>query len=253
MQILEEQLHAEVAERGIGKIPVGISSCLLGERVRYDGGHKANSYVAETLSNYFEFRKFCPELDIGLGVPRKPIRLTRKNSGRIHCISVDDSGRDYTEALTQCADAQQHWHEKLCAYILKSDSPSCGMQGVKICVDTMSIPEGVGVYAAKMMENFPWLPVEEEGRLGDAILRDNFIQRVIVMRRWHQLNERAFNVAGLLEFHARHKLIVMRHDQLSYHRLSELVAATSKDKLQQNASIYLLQLMQALKISVTTD
>jgi uncharacterized protein YbbK (DUF523 family) len=247
MKKLEEQLHAEVAERGIGKIPVGISSCLLGERVRYDGGHKANSYVAETLSNYFEFRTFCPELDIGLGVPRRPIRLIRKDSGKIHCISVDDSGQDYTEALTKCADAQQHWHEKLCAYILKSDSPSCGMQGVKICVDTMSIPEGVGVYAAKMMENFPWLPVEEEGRLGDAILRDNFIQRVIVMRRWHQLNERAFNVAGLLEFHVRHKPLVMSHDQSRYSELEQLVAATTEGSLQENSANYLVQLMQALK------
>ena len=179
--------NSEQIEEQNSKIPVGISSCLLGEKVRYDGGHKNNSYVGKTLGQYFDLQSFCPELDIGLGIPRKPIRLSRKGSDVIRCILVDNPEPDFTDALAKSANEKKQWHSILCGYILKKDSPSCGMERVKIWDDVMPIREGVGIYAGKMMENFPYLPVEEEGRLGDAVLRENFIQRVFIMRRWYQL------------------------------------------------------------------
>ena len=243
----EKQLNEAGSNQTTDKIPVGISSCLLGDRVRYDGGHKANPVICEILGKTFEFRKFCPELDIGLGVPRKPIRLTRQESGEIRCLAIDDSSLDYTDALTRCANAQQHWHQKLCAYILKSNSPSCGMGRVGVFQGDGTIGEGEGVYAAQLMENYPYLPVEEEGRLDDPLIRENFIQRALVVRSWHRLIEQGLTLAGLRDFHAGQELTVMSHDQMNCHRLRELVDETNTDNLQENGARYLLQLMRALK------
>lgn len=233
------------------KIPVGISSCLLGEKVRFDGGHKNNSYVGKTLGQYFDLQAFCPELDIGLGIPRKPIRLSRKDSDVIRCIPVDNPEPDFTDALTKSANDKKQWHSNLCGYILKKDSPSCGMERVKIWGDVMPIREGVGIYAGKLMENFPYLPVEEEGRLGDAVLRENFIQRVFVMRRWFELKEQGMKLNDLLNFHAQHKLIIMSHNQNNNRELGQLLAAARKDNVLEVAEEYLLKLMRTLKIPAT--
>ena len=249
----EKLSSAAGSNHSSAKIPVGISSCLLGDRVRYDGGHKANSVICEILEPYFEFRKFCPELDIGLGVPRKPIRLTRQDSGEIRCVAIDDSSLDYTDALTRCANSQRHGHQKLCAYILKSNSPSCGMGRVRVLQGDGSLGEGDGVYAAQLMKNFPYLPVEEEGRLQDPLIRENFIQRALLMRSWHQLIEQGLTLAGLRDFHAVHEKTVRSHDLMSYGRLGELVDETKTDNLQENADRYLLQLMRALKKSDEQD
>ena len=233
------------------RIPVGISSCLLGERVRYDGGHKGHSYITRTLGDYFEFRPFCPELAIGLGVPRKPIRLQRQADRSIRCIRSDAPEKDYTGALASCADDQRHWQQALCGYILKKDSPSCGMERVKVWDEAMPSRDGVGIYAGRLMANFPWLPVEEEGRLGDAVLRENFIQRVFAMRRWHEMRARGLTVAELMDFHGRHKLILMSHEQEAYRRLGRLVAGTDGDNLEENATAYLNEFMAAMKKRAT--
>lgn len=241
-------------EQHIHKIPVGISSCLLGERVRYDGGHKGHSYITRTLGDYFEFQPFCPELAIGLGVPRKPIRLQRMkvgNAADIRCVQIDDFSKDYSDQLRDCADQQQDWQRKLCGYILKKDSPSCGMERVKIWDDTMPVREGVGFFAARMMKNLPFLPVEEEGRLGDAVLRENFIQRVFAMRRWHELQQEGISVGALVEFHARHKLILMSRDQVRYRELGRFVADITRANLNEKIEDYLNMFMDLLKVRAT--
>jgi len=229
------------------RIPIGISSCLLGERVRYDGGHKGHSYITRRLGEYFEFKPFCPELDIGLGVPRKPIRLLRQTDNSIRCVQTDDSSRDYTEALTGSADKQKHWQQTLCGYIFKKDSPSCGMERVKIWDSTAPKREGVGMYARRVMENFPFLPVEEEGRLGNAYLRENFIRRVYALRRWYELEAQGLTVSGLMGFHVRHKLILMSHDQETYADLGRLVAKSNRENLSDIARRYLQEFMVAMK------
>ncbi|MDD9957921.1 MAG: DUF523 and DUF1722 domain-containing protein [Gammaproteobacteria bacterium] len=241
----------DAAAPEIELIPVGISSCLLGERVRYDGGHKGHSYITKTFGNYFEFKQFCPEVSIGLGIPRKPIRLWRDQQKQIRCVSVDDPELDYTDALADCGNEQRAWQKQLCGYILKKDSPSCGMERVKIWDDVMPIREGVGIYAQRLIENFPWLPIEEEGRLGDAILRENFVQRVFAMYRWHQMLANGLNVAALVDFHARHKLIIMSHDPVRYQELGQLVATTTKANINNHADSYLLSFMAALKLRAT--
>lgn len=229
-----------------GKIPVGISACLLGEEVRFNGGHKQHSYIQKTLGEYFEFRTFCPEVDIGLGIPRRPIRLIRRDD-QIACVDIEDYSLDYTQRLVDSAEAQISWLAGLCGFILKKDSPSCGMERVKVYDGQQTTKDGVGIFAARLIDNFPELPVEEEGRLGDAILRENFIQRVYVMYRWRQLLHDGLSVASLTDFHARHKLILMSHCQKTYRELGPLLAAARKDNVQEIAAQYVRALMSALK------
>ena len=232
-------------------IPIGISSCLLGERVRYDGGHKSHSYILHSLGEYFDFRPFCPEVAIGLGIPRKPIRLWRNANNEVRCVSVGNPDLDFTDRLRDCSDEQLSWQSSLCGYIVKKDSPTCGMERVKVWDDIMPKREGIGIYAKRLIENFPYLPIEEEGRLGDPILRENFIQRVFAIHRWRLFNADGLSINGLIDFHARHKLILMSHDQSSCRELGQLVAGATKINLQKNSEIYLVNFMSALKRRAT--
>ncbi|MES3009080.1 MAG: DUF523 and DUF1722 domain-containing protein [Pseudomonadota bacterium] len=243
-----------VPEVGEIKVPVGISSCLLGEKVRFDGQHQLDSYIEKTLGVYFEFRAFCPEVAIGLGIPRRPIRLIAVRNGdeeQIRCVSTVDDQLEYTQALTDCADEQQSWQHALCGYILKKSSPSCGMERVKVYDGARPRRDGVGIYASTLMKNFPDLPVEEEGRLGDFVLRENFIQRVYVMYRWKALQRERLTVGGLVQFHARHKLILMSHCQKTYRSLGPLVASANRSNLAEISGRYIHELMTALKVKAT--
>ncbi len=232
-----------------GKIPVGVSGCLLGERVRYDGGHKRHDYIVESLGGYFEFHPFCPEFAIGLGVPRKPIRLTRDGKGGIRCVQVDDPGVDHSRALHDSLDGERIKTLGLCGYILKKGSPSCGMEAVPVWRGGNRVGEGSGIFAHALMGAFPWLPVAEEGWLDDPVLRDNFIQRVFVLRRWFALMDEwqsSPGLAALTRFHARHKLIIMSCEPASYPRLGRLLAEARKDESATIAEQYLAGLMAAL-------
>lgn len=240
----------EVEIEAVAKIPVGISSCLLGEKVRFDGQHQRDDFVEKTLGQYFEFRSFCPEVAIGLGIPRRPIRLVASD-GAVRCVSTVDDSLDYTDALRDIANQQAAGQQSLCGYILKKSSPSCGMERVKVYDGDRPRRDGVGIFAATLMTNFPNLPVEEEGRLGDPVLRENFIQRVYVLSRWHALEAEGLTVRGLVTFHARHKLILMSHCLNAYRALGPLVAAAKKDNLQMTAQRYIAELMAALKQRAT--
>jgi uncharacterized protein YbgA (DUF1722 family)/uncharacterized protein YbbK (DUF523 family) len=226
------------------KIPVGISSCLLGQPVRYDGGHKRDSYINGTLAQYFDFQPFCPEVAIGMGTPRPTIQLVKMDK-EIHSIGVKNPDCDVTAPLRAYANQQKSVHADLCGYILKKDSPSCGMERVKVYINGQPQKLGVGIYAEAMMRNNPLLPVEEEGRLGDPWLRENFIQRVYVLHRWQQLVAEGLSPSGLTRFHARHKLIVMSHE--NYADLGQLLATVTKANINEIASRYIAQLMTALK------
>lgn len=228
------------------KIKVGISSCLLGHEVRYDGGHKRHSYIESTLGEYFEFVPFCPEVHIGMGIPRAPIRLEWINE-QVRCVGVKDPHQDMTDRLTRSADEQHHWHQDICGYILKKDSPSCGMERVKLYKNNMPERKGQGIYAARLMENFPYLPVEEEGRLGDPALRENFIQRVYVLQRWKDMISNGLTAQALTNFHAQHKLIIMSHHQEDVRSLGRLLSDLKKENLPTVAEAYLSGLMKSLK------
>jgi uncharacterized protein YbgA (DUF1722 family)/uncharacterized protein YbbK (DUF523 family) len=229
------------------KIKVGISGCLLGELVRYDGGHKYNSYIERTLGQYFQFRPFCPEVEAGLGTPRPAVQLRETPLG-LRCVGVKDPELDVTERLQAASERQAAWLDGLCGYILKKDSPSCGMRRVKVYGKEIPERNGVGLFAAYLEQNFPTLPVEEEGRLGDPGLRENFIQRVFVRRRWLRLCAAPLTAHALMRFHSRHKLIAMSHEQNQARELGRLLAEIRADNIETQAVMYFAGLMACLKI-----
>ncbi len=161
----------------IKKIPIGISSCLLGQNVRYDGGKKLDNYITGTLSAYFDFQPFCPEVSIGLGTPRPPIHLVKNDNG-LRCVNIKNPEIDLTDQLHSYAEHQQNLYVSLCGYILKKSSPSCGMEMVKVFSGTQSQKNGVGIYAEEMMRLNPLLPVEE-GRLW--ITREFYSARLCIL------------------------------------------------------------------------
>jgi uncharacterized protein YbgA (DUF1722 family)/uncharacterized protein YbbK (DUF523 family) len=218
----------------------------MGNTVRHDGGHKRNVYILSTLAEYFDFRTYCPEMAIGLGVPRPTIRLTRSDTG-IRLTDSDNTGMDLTDAMNQWSGQATEGMRDLSGFILKNNSPSCGMERVRV-YDGNGAPtrDGVGLFASALMEAMPWLPVEEEGRLNDPMLRENFIERVFVYYRWQRLIEDGLGVASLMEFHKRHKFILLAHNEEEYRKLGPLIAGVNNDNIQQVADEYLLRLMKSL-------
>jgi uncharacterized protein YbgA (DUF1722 family)/uncharacterized protein YbbK (DUF523 family) len=206
-------------------VRVGVSACLLGQRVRYDGGHKRDAFLVEVFGRYVEWVPVCPEVEMGLGVPRDTLRLELQ--GDDVRLIMPKTGADYTERLRTFATqrlaalAQQ----RLCGYILKKDSPSCGMERVRLYPDN-GVPRkaGQGLFAAALTQYFPHLPVEEEGRLNDPRLRENFVARVFAHQRWQRMAEQTISRTALLRFHAQHKFTLMAHSQVGTQRLGRLVA-----------------------------
>ena len=233
------------------KIQIGISSCLLGEEVRYDGGHKRNVYITGTLSRYFDFKAICPEMAIGLGVPRPTIRLVDKGSG-IRVVGVNEASLDVTDKLRAFSQDATTSLQTLSGYILKKDSPSCGMERVRV-YNSNDMPEkrGRGIFAETLINALPTLPVEEEGRLMDPVLRENFIERVFIYYRWQQLISSGLTANKLVEFHTQHKFNLLAHDETTYRQLGRMVAELNKDNLQAVANNYLDLLMTGLKQPAT--
>ncbi|RLA16155.1 MAG: hypothetical protein DRQ60_05190 [Gammaproteobacteria bacterium] len=159
------------------KIKVGISSCLTGEMVRYDGSHRKDSNIIETFTELFELIPVCPEVEIGLGVPREPITLVCIGS-ELRCVGTLTSDLDVTGQLTDCANQQCALHSDLCGYIFKARSPSCGLKAEPVSQDNQSRPTGIGIYAAQLQRNFTDLPVIESEPLADPAIRERFVQQV---------------------------------------------------------------------------
>ncbi|MBK8163522.1 MAG: DUF1722 domain-containing protein [Gammaproteobacteria bacterium] len=232
----------------VPRITLGISSCLLGETVRFDGNHKYNGYIAETLGQVFEFRPYCPEVAIGLGVPRPPIRLVATPDGT-RARGVDDPTRDVTAALTDCGLRFAAQLDGISGYLFKKGSPSCGMERVRrYSEEGQPVPgDGAGIFARTLMAQCPELPAEEEGRLMDPVLRENFVERVFVYHRWQQLGRGGLTAAGLVDFHTRHKFILLAHDEPAYRALGRLVAQAGARPIPGLGREYLGAIMAALK------
>lgn len=229
------------------KLKVGVSTCLLGENVRYDGGHKRDHFICDVLAPFVEFVPVCPERDCGMPVPREALRLV----GEVEKprLMTNKTNVDKTEMM-------EHWmtgkldeleSEELCGYIFKSKSPSSGMERVKV-YNAKGIPvkKGIGVFARGFMERFPQLPVEEEGRLHDALLRENFIERIFVYKRWRDMVKEG-SKAAFVEFHAAHKYLIMSHNQTATSRLGRIVASLNASNLIEVQADYFDVLMEVLK------
>jgi len=235
-----------------GPIRVGISSCLLGERVRYDGNDKRDPYVTGTLSRYFDLVPVCPEVAVGLGVPRPPIRLVGDvNSPR--ALGVHDPTLDPTDALRAFGRSTAAELGDISGYLFKSRSPSCGMEGVPVHSGgrARAVRKGVGLYAREIMNALPLLPVEEEGRLADAGLRDNFLERVFALRRWQDTVGADPGPEALNAFHEIHRLSLMAHGREHVRDLDRILAQTGEMAMGQVAGRYRNVFMTALKHHAT--
>jgi len=234
------------------KIKLGISSCLLGERVRYDGGHKLDHLIKETLGRFVDWTPVCPEVECGLPVPRKAMRLTgTPDAPRLVTI---ETGIDHTDRMLEWARSRTAELEKeeLCGFIFKSRSPSSGMRGVKV-YNSSGVPlhSGVGLFARAYMEHFPLVPVEDEGRLQDPALRENFIERIFVFKRWKELVQRSGRINDLVEFHSDHKLLILSHSPKHYSFLGRLVANAKEYRIESLQNEYFATLMEGLKLLAT--
>lgn len=228
------------------RIRIGVSSCLLGEEVRYDGGHKRNGYLCESLARHFEFVPFCPEVAIGLGIPRPPIRLESRDD-QVRAVGVRDPSLDVSEPLRDYGQAVAARNQDLSGYIFKKGSPSCGLERVKVYgAKGMPAGKGRGLYAQALTQRLPLLPVEEEGRLMDPVLRENFIERVFVYHRWQQLLAAGLTAASLVDFHTRHKFSILAHDEQRYRELGRLVSRAGEMNPDELARSYGETLMAAL-------
>ncbi|HEY9053429.1 MAG TPA: DUF523 and DUF1722 domain-containing protein [Rectinemataceae bacterium] len=205
-------------------IKLGVSACLLGRNVRYDGGHKRDAYIVETLGNFFSFVPVCPEVEFGLPIPRESMRLV--GDPEAPRLVTTRSGKDLTEGMLAFCEkrAEALTGEKLRGFIFKKDSPSSGLFRVKVYADGVPGRPGRGLFAAAVARRFPLLPLEEEGRLNDPALRENFIERVFAYARLGEFLEGDPGPGGLVEFHTAHKLLVMSHSVALYRELGALVA-----------------------------
>ena len=206
------------------RIPVGVSSCLLGEAVRYDGGHKHDAFVTRVLGRYFDYVAWCPEALAGLGVPRPPIRLAGDPDAP-RAVRVADPSVDVTDALLAVARDTVPEMGALRGYIFKRGSPSCGLERVKVYGEPGKSPRmGRGVFARAVMTAHPLLPCEEEGRLNDPTIRESFVERVFALDRWLRAMADGCTPGRLVAFHTRHKLLLLSHSELHYRAAGRLVA-----------------------------
>lgn len=234
------------------KIRLGVSSCLLGEKVRFDGGHKLDRFLTETLGRFVEFVPVCPEVEMGLPTPRETLRLVGEPEAQRLVFSK--SGEDITEAMTAWAQARVAELEKedLCGFVFKSKSPSSGMERVKL-YDRNGVPnkQGVGLFAQAFMAHLPLLPVEEDGRLHDPRLRENFIESIFVMKRWRDALNGGMTRGKLVDFHTRHKLLMLSHSTDIYRQMGKLVAGTDQLADRELFECYLALLVKGLRLRTT--
>ena len=236
-----------------GRTPrLGISACLLGQKVRYDGGHKRDLFLTELFGKFVEWMPICPEVEVGMGAPRETVRLVGVTTHPR--IVAERSGKDWTDAMTHFTSqrlrdlAEKH----LSGYVFKKNSPSCGMERVKVYNSKgMAECQGRGLFAAALMSRWPLLPVEEEGRLSDLKLRENFIERVFAYHRWQQISSNETTASALVRFHTSHKYLLLAHCQGHYRQLGRLVAAAKQRPLAAVCDNYGRVFMEALAVHAT--
>lgn len=236
----------------MNKITLGISSCLLGNKVRYDGGHKLDPFLTDTLGRYIEWIPVCPEAACGLGIPREVMALEgNPDSPRIKTVWT---GIDHTTRL-------QRWTKgelkvladiDISGFVFKARSPSCGVRDTKVFDAKCRVrSRGPGLFTRTVSERFPFLPVEDEGRLHDPAIRENFIERVFVYRRWREYTKEDGSLRSLVAFHADHKYLIMAHSRKHYRELGVMVAARKCVRRDKLLADYFEVLMAGLQLLAT--
>ncbi|CAD5379751.1 conserved hypothetical protein [Pseudomonas sp. OF001] len=233
------------------RLKLAISACLLGNEVRYNGGHKQSLLCREVLGKHFDFQPLCPEMAIGLGAPREPIRLVG-DPGAPRAVGTVTRERDVTEALAGYAEGVAARLHDVSGLIVMQKSPSCGMERVKVYQDDgRPAEQGAGIFTATLARLRPELPIEEDGRLHDPVLRENFIARVFAYGDWQRLCAEGLTRKGIIAFHSRHKYLLMAHHPLKYRELGRLLAGIGAHDPAEFGPRYFAELMAALKRCAT--
>jgi len=234
------------------RIRMGVSACLLGQQVRYDGGHKHDRYITDILGEYLEFVAVCPEVEAGFPIPREAFRLV--GDPEDPRLVTSRSNVDHTERMLAWAEVRVRELEKenLCGFIFKSDSPNSGLSRVKVYNSKgMAEKKGVGLFARVFTRHFPLLPVEEEGRLNDAKLRETFIEQIFTLKRWRETMARGRSIKNLVDFHTRHKLLMLSHSPAHAKRMGKLVAEGKQMPIGEAYTQYEGLLIEALRLKTT--
>ncbi|MDJ0828933.1 MAG: DUF523 and DUF1722 domain-containing protein [Desulfobacterales bacterium] len=208
------------------RIKIGVSMCLLGKDVRWNGGHARSRFITDTLSQFVDFVPVCPEVEAGFPVPRETFRLV--GDPEKPRLITTKTKVDHTEHMQKWARRRvaELAKEDLCGFVFKKDSPNSGLMRVKVYTNKgMPVRKGVGLFARAFTEAFPRVPVEEDGRLNDNILRENFIEQIFAMKRWREALKNRKSVGNLVAFHTREKLLLLSHSQNHYRQMGKLVAA----------------------------
>jgi len=232
-------------------IRIGVSSCVIGEEVRWNGGHSRQRYLTDMLGPFVEYVPVCPEVEVGMGVPRPTVRLVREGDGLRMIDPKNDI--DWTSSMrrlsrtrsSELADAGLH------GFVLKKDSPTCGVFRVRIYTDSGVERNGQGLFATALIQRMPHLPVEEEGRLNDARIRENFVERIFAYRRLKDLFRPRWTVGDVVAFHTREKLLLRAHDERGYRELGKLVAGAKSVPRAAFADDYADRFMEIMKRPAT--
>lgn len=229
------------------RIPIGVSACLAGQEVRFNGGHQRARWLLDVLGEYCSFRPVCPEVGVGMGVPREPLRLVGDDASR-PALVTRDGGRDVTDAVAAIADDGLEQFRQLCGFVVAKGSPSCGLERVKrYRADGNLIgKDGMGVFTRRLGELLPWLPVEEQGRLHDPGLRENFVGRIFALADFRASVGAGGRPATLVDFHARYKFMLLAHDPVACRELGQLVADAGSGDIAAVVERYLGRFMGAL-------
>ena len=236
------------------QIKIGISSCLLGNNVRYDGGHKLDRFLKDTLGRFVEYVPVCPESECGLGIPREAMRLEGKiNNPQLVTVKTKI---DLTSKMKKWAKKRIPglMEEELCGFIFKSKSPSCGMERIKV-YNKNGIPahSGTGLFAAEFTNRYPLIPVEDEGRLHDPGIRENFIERIFTLKKWRDTASGKPSAGRLVKFHTENKLLFFSHSEKHYRQMGKIVAEAGKNNLKEVFKIYEETMLEALRLKTTPN
>lgn len=233
-------------------IKIGVSSCLLGNNVRYNGGHAHDRFITGTLGEFVEFVPVCPEVECGLGIPRLTMHL--KGDVENPRLVTTKTGEDHTERMVLWAKKklEELANEGLCGFIFKKNSPSSGMAHVKVFNDKgQPVNKGSGIFAGMFMRRFPLIPVEEDGRLNDPILRENFIEQMFTLKRWRDLTARGITRGNLVEFHTCNKMLIRSHSENHYRLMGKLVAGAKSTSPLALYEQYEERLLAALRLKAS--
>ena len=233
-------------------IKIGVSSCLLGNNVRYNGGHALDRFIKNTLGQFVTFVPVCPETECGLGVPRPSMHL-RGDVDNPRLV-VTKTGEDFTRRMVSWAQKrlEELAGEDLCGFIFKKNSPSSGMARVKVFSDKgQPVKKGKGIFAGMFMKRFPLIPVEEEGRLNDPMLRENFIEQIFTMKRWRDTLAKGMTQGNLVDFHACNKMLLRSHSEKHYRLMGKQAGAAKSLPIEVLYREYESLLMEALRLKPT--